>query len=371
MSKGTLLAVSHTGLVAGAEHVLLRLLAAAADRGWRVAAAIPEGPLDQRLSKLGVDPVRIPHLMLPAGAPPVALARLSARTALAARELRHHALGADVIVAAGVRALPALRLARPRAPVVWLAQSVVGSARWQRVLRACEGVVTVAVAVSGAVAESLGPTRFPVELVWNGTPWPVAPARREPPDPPVIGCAAVLTPWKGQDVLLEAAARLEHRGVVVELLGEGFPKDGAYVARLHRRAARPDLDGRVRFVGRVEDCLPYMRQWSLAVVASVEPEAGPLAALEAMSVGVPVVASDHGGPAEILRGAGLLVPPGDPDALATAIETVLDDPDARRRFGTAGRRVIAENHALDRQIARMVGVVERAAGVPVTADSAG
>lgn len=365
MAGGRLLAVSHTGLVAGGERVLLRILEAAADRGWSIVAAVPDGPVVPLLAELGVERCVIPDLMLPAGPRPVAAARLAARTAVAARQIRDQGLAADVIVASGLRALPVLRLARPGAPVVWLAQSVVNTARWRGVLRTSSEIVAVAIAVSNAAADSIGTRRFPVEVVWNGTPWPVDAALAEPPQPPVAGCAAVLTPWKGQDVLLEAAARLVHRDLVVELLGDGFFKDQAYVARLRRRAAQPDLAGRVRFEGHVEDCLPFMRRWSVAVVPSVEPEAGPLAALEAMSVGVPLVATDHGGPREIVGDAGLLVPPSDPAAMAEALETLLGDPGARRRCGTAGRRRIEMGYSADRQTAIMLDIVESTAGARV------
>ena len=319
---------------------------------------MPEGPLVAELSNIGVPAEPIPDLMLPDGPRAVAASRLGARTVVAARRIRAHAESADVIVAAGVRALPALRLASAKAPVVWLAQGVLDRPRWQRLVAACGARVDLAIAVSQAVADSIGGRRFPVTVVWNGTPWPVDPAPPDPPQPPVVGCAAILTSWKGQDVLLDAVAQLARRDMVVELLGGSFPKDGAYVARLRRRAAQPDLAGRVRFRGHVDDTLAHMRSWTVAAVPSVDPEAGPLSALEAMSVGVPLVATDHGGPAELIGEAGILVPPGDPGALAAALSVLLDDADRRARCALAGRRRIASGLTLDGQIGALLDAVE-------------
>ena len=78
--------------------------------------------------------------------------------------------------------------------------------------------------------------------------------------------------------------------------------------------------------------------------ASIDPEAGPLTALEAMSVGVPFVATDHGGVTEVLGEAGLLVPPGDADALAAAITRLLDDAALRARCHAAGPPAIVAQH---------------------------
>ncbi|MDQ1466905.1 MAG: hypothetical protein QOH10_1320, partial [Actinomycetota bacterium] len=110
------------------------------------------------------------------------------------------------------------------------------------------------------------------------------------------------------------------------------------------RASEPDLAGRVRFLGHVADPLARLRQWSVAVSASIDPEAGPLTALEAMSVGVPFVATDHGGVTEVLGDAGLLVPPGDIDALAAAISRLLDDDELRARCHAAGPQAIVARH---------------------------
>jgi glycosyltransferase involved in cell wall biosynthesis len=76
------------------------------------------------------------------------------------------------------------------------------------------------------------------------------------------------------------------------------------------------------------------------VVPSVWSEPMGLVAVEAMLAGRPVVASDVGGLRDLIRPGvtGLVVPPGDPSALAAALDRLLDDPDARRRMGEAGRR---------------------------------
>ena len=127
-------------------------------------------------------------------------------------------------------------------------------------------------------------------------------------------------------------------------MGAAPPKDRVYEAELRIAAARAPLQGRVHFLGFVADPLARMRTWTVAVVASTEPEAGPLVALEAMSIGVPVVATDHGGVREVLGDAGLLVTPGDPGALANAIDQLLDDADLYARCRAAGPRRIVDEH---------------------------
>ncbi len=351
-----LLAVNHTGAVSGGEKVLLRMLAGACQRGWETTVAAPQGPLVEQAAEAGSRWLSIPDLTLPGGRLPVAATVFSARNLIAAQRIRREP-GADVVVATGMRVLPVLRLAAPRGRVVWLAQSMVDRPRWRMLVRGCGRGVDAAVAVSQAVAGSIGPSRFPTTVVANGTPWPVAPAPGDPPSAPVVGCAAMLTPWKGQDVLLEAVARLERKDVIVELMGGTYPKDRGYAESLRRRAEQPDLGGRVRFLGHVEDSLARMRTWTVAVLPSVDPEAAPLSVLEAMSVGVPVIATDHGGPPEMIHDAGALVAPRDPDAMASAIRALLQDGDLRRGCAQAGPRIVASDFRLDHQLDALLDVV--------------
>jgi len=343
-----LVLVNSTGNVSGAEVVLLQLVELALDRGLEVLVASPDGPLTTRL------PAAVTHLELPTlglGGPSSrpgrawAGARLGVRSARAARMLR------PVVSVPGTRtvvnsllALPAARLARPAGGIRWLVHDTVHQSKQRLVVRLSRHQVHRAVAVSEATALPLRELQLDVAVAHNGVRWPVAAAALAPHEPPVVGMLALLTPWKGQQVLLEAVARLP--GVHLELAGGSFPHDDGYVAGLRRRAEQPDLRGRVRFLGHVEP-LGTMGQWDVAVSASVTPEAGPIAVLQAMSLGLPVVGTDHGGTAEFLaNGAGLLVPPADSDALAAALRQALSDDDFRRASCAAGRERIAAYHRL-------------------------
>jgi len=361
-----LVAVTPTGLIGGAEIVLVRLLDAARRADWSVDAAVPDGVLADRLRRDGVRVAAIPDLKLPAGPRPAAAGRVGLRAARAARSIRQTARGADVVVANGVLTLAALRLARLDAPVVWMVHDVIARRDWTALTRWCRRAVSLAVAPSEAAARPVRALGIPTRVIPNGTPWPVAPAPPGGPHPPVVGEAGALTPMKGQDVLLDAVARLPRNDVIVELAGEAPPKDHAYADELRLRADRPDLAGRVRFLGRVSNVTDRMRGWTLAALPSLAPESGGLAVLEAMSLGVPVVAADHGGPAEVLDSAGVLVAPGDADALSGAIATLLEDPELRSRSGSAGRRAVSERFTLQRQQRELVAALDEVASRPAS-----
>jgi GT2 family glycosyltransferase/glycosyltransferase involved in cell wall biosynthesis len=339
-----LLAIAGSGWYAGAEMVLLRDLDAARAAGWSVRVACAPGPLVDQLSRLNIPYTRFPQLKPRGGNRAVSLVGVFFRGLAGALRLRTLARDADVVLVNGVNALLPLRLARLRVPSIYYVHDVVVRGDRLAMLRFGAPAIDLAIAVSEAAAQPVRDAGAPAAVVRNGTAWPVAPAPVVAPSPPVVGCAGVLTPLKGQDLLLEAVARLTRDDVVVELIGGTLPSDAAFEAKLRRRAAEPDLAGRVRFLGYVPQPLDRMRTWSIGVSASIEPESGPMTALEAMSIGLPFVATRHGGVVEVLHDAGLLVSPGDADGLAHALDRLLDDEELRRRCHEAGPRLFLEQH---------------------------
>ena len=353
-----LLAVTGTGQVSGAERVLLRALAAALADGWRVSCLAPPGRATEELVAAGVEVVAIPEL---GGLGP----SITTRWATTVRTLRRQAAKADVVLVNSLAALPVVRASSCPAPVVWLAHDVVVRCDRLWAVRWSWPALAHVVAVSGAVA-----SRLPVSggcgtsVVHNGVPAPSEPVTSPAslPSSPVVGLNAALTPWKGHHVLLDAVAHLDD-GVRVELVGGALDSDAGYAAQLSTRVAREwrETPERVSMVGHVDDPASRMRTWSVAVSASVLPEACPLAVLEAMSLGVPVVATDHGGSPEVLAGAGLLVPPRDPVALARGVSRLLTDAGLWERCRDAGLARIAACHRLDRQLDSLLAVVSQVA----------
>ena len=366
-----LVALNSNGEVSGAERVLVRTLAAAVARGWEVECLSPRGPLVAEVLAAGARHREVPELRLAGGSKARAVLTTLLRWARAALVLRRASRAADVVLVNSLLALPALRLASPTAPAVWLAHDVVVAPGRLRLYRACRGALARVVGVSAAVTDRLrdpdgrGPA---LTVVHNGVPDPGGlRAVRRHDQVPVVGLNGLLTPWKGQQVLLDAAWRLG-APAWVELIGGQLPKDADHAARLRARLDGTPLGDRVDLLGHQSDPLARMRGWTVAVSASTEPEACPLAVLEAMSLGIPVVATDHGGSPEVLDGAGLLVPPGDAAALGDAVTRLLADDDLWERCAGLGLERVRRAHDLRRQTDQLLDTL---AGVADAAPRAG
>lgn len=156
---------------------------------------------------------------------------------------------------------------------------------------------------------------------------------------PTLVTAARLTPQKGLDVLFGAIPLLlpEHPGLQVIVFGAPQDGYGGHRRELLQVIADKNLDTVVRFAGEVSAPFRHYADASVYVQPS-RWEIAPLAILEAMAVGLPVVASDVGAVSELVEHGrtGLLVAPGDPVALAGAVHELLIDPDRAAGLGRAG-----------------------------------
>jgi phosphatidylinositol alpha-1,6-mannosyltransferase len=165
-----------------------------------------------------------------------------------------------------------------------------------------------------------------------------------------------LEPYKGIDVALESIARLRRRGVDVSYLVVGTGKKRAGYRRM---AADLGIGEAVRFIGSVPDAdLPPLYNLAMAYVGvsrraqRSRVEGFGVALAEASACGLPVIAGHSGGLAEAVQNGetGLVVEPDDPDAVAGALERLVEDQLLARRLGQAGRKAVETYYNWDRVI---------------------
>lgn len=270
---------------------------------------------------------------------PVAWARLACAL---------HRIRPDVIHAVNLRGI---LLAGPvgramRVPVVWHVHQSEPQASLNWLASTLAAIVVVPSARARRELVGVNPER--IEVIPNA----VTPAavmiedeRREPTvsvggaSTPTLVTAARFSPEKGLDVLIEAIPLLlqDHPGLRVRIFGgpqEGYER---HHQQLARAIADRDLGTIVTLAGEVSSPFRHYDGASVYVQPS-RSEVLPLAILEAMAVGLPVVASDVGAVSELVEHGrtGLLVAPGDPVALAGAVHELLIDRDRAAGLGRAG-----------------------------------
>ena len=187
-----------------------------------------------------------------------------------------------------------------------------------------------------------------------------------PRDAPVIGITAVMRPEKNHELLLRAFARVREDLPAAELwiVGDGPRREflEAECVRVGLAFARADAGlasdkevgpPAVRFLGRRADARALMAGFDLAVLSShARVETLPLALIEAMDAGIPVVSTRVGALAELVEdgASGLLVPPGDEAALAGALLGLLRDPERRAAMGRRGQEIVAARFSVERMV---------------------
>lgn len=187
--------------------------------------------------------------------------------------------------------------------------------------------------------------------------WSLDPA--PPREPATVAFVGWLVPEKGTEILLDAAQRLRERHPGLRLIFAGRHGE----ARLRASIARLGLGDRVEVAGWLDrrGVRALLHRATLLALPS-QSEGMPMALLEAMASGTPIVASDVGGIPEILQDGrdARLVPPGDAEALAAAIDRLLADPEARACLAARARERVAR-HDVRGVIARLREIWEQAA----------
>jgi glycosyltransferase involved in cell wall biosynthesis len=272
----------------------------------------------------------------------------------------------DLIHSNGIKAhCLAWLTASRKTPIVWHVHDFFSARPMaRRLLRLASRGVWRAIAVSQAVADdlhSMGLT-IPTQVVPNAVdvqefqPGPGDGARLdrlaglEPAESVVrIGLIATYARWKGQDVFLQAAARLLRADPAAALRfyivgGPIYQTRGSQFARaeLLELARRLGIERNVGFIDFQREVAPIYRALDVVVHASTAPEPFGLTIIEAMACGKPVVATLAGGVVDIVQPGhnGLGVPPGDAPALVGALQSLIANAPLRDRLGAAARETV-------------------------------
>jgi glycosyltransferase involved in cell wall biosynthesis len=324
----------------------LRVLPLLEQRGWGFGFWVPgRGPAQQELERRGYEVTTAERLLRfsPRGLrePPGPARRLASLPGYL-RRWRAWLAGQDAVLvhANSTLSLPEV-CARPRAgpPVLLQVHEVLpGGARGRAAATLARRADRV-VCVSRAAAAPLRRAGLDPLVVHPAVPDPAAPGSPVPAhartDRLVVGTLGTVCRVKGSDVFLAAVERIRERANGIEFRIVGAPVAGGERAWAEALLASARAQGVVhRF-----DVDPYVElsEWDVFVLPS-RADAFPLAALEAMAVGLPVVASRVGGIPELLgEEVGMLVDPGDPEGVADAVLRLAASAQLRAALGAAGQ----------------------------------
>ncbi|MGU7781182.1 glycosyltransferase family 4 protein [Burkholderia sp. PU8-34] len=352
------LVLDQSGVLGGAELSLLEIM-----KHMRANADVllfDDGPFRAALDEIGarvdvVDQGALAGVRKQGGVSAGALKELIRLV----RDVARRARRAEVIYANTQRAMVVAALAGrlARKPVVWHLRDIVSEAHFGRkqllAIKYCARLgVTRVIANSDASAQAFraltGFTPQHVDVVFNGIsaePFDAlagvsrAALRARfglPEHAWLVGSFSRLARWKGQHVLLEAAAC--HPDMHVVLVGAPLFGEDDYAAQLHEYVARHGMDDRVHFLGFQRDVAACMKAVDVVAHTSITPEPFGRVIVEGMLARRPVVAARAGGVVEIIEhdDNGLLCEPGDAHALGEALTALQTDRALRERLVASG-----------------------------------
>ncbi len=372
--------------IGGAERSLVELVSGV-DRALvePLAACVGEGPLPRALRDAGlrVEMNPWPAFALRIGRGsllskillPLAVVALVPHLLRMARLVRRE--GVDIVHTNGLKSHvvgSVVRLLTGR-ELVWHVRDVLRPGFTRRLYGLlARWTVNCLVANSCAVAETfpdVPPRR--IRVVYNGldtsrySPAPASPSAREAlglsGNDFVVGAIGALAPLKGHIHLIRAAPRVLERCPRAKFLIVGeemYLTHGhkGYRTLLEEEARRLGVVERVIFTGYRDDAVAVLRCLHVLVHASVYPESFGRVLVEAMACGVPVVATALGGPKEIIvsEDQGILIPPGDPGAIASAVLALESEPARRERLSRGGRERVVKAFSVERYVREVEGI---------------
>ena len=177
---------------------------------------------------------------------------------------------------------------------------------------------------------------------------------------PFIGYIGQINPFKGINILIDAMGkiRLRFSDATCWIIGKPSPNQEGYYEMLKEKVIQKGLEQNIKFIGFQPNIFPLIDKIDILVMPSLF-EAFGRVLIEGMALAKPIVASRVGGIPEIVVDyeTGILVPPNDPQKLAEAILSLLEDPVLRRRLGETGQKRVKEFFTLENYLIKIESVM--------------
>jgi len=346
----------------GAQYSLLEVCARLPSHGVEVVAAVPQGPLFDRLSASGV--TVFPVSPLRASKRGWGLFSTAAKLMRAPSTIYRivHAVKPDIVHANSLSAFLASRKVPSSVPLVWHVRDMRLPVL---VARDAAKKASRIIAASGAVDEYLVEILSPrilgrIRVVRNGidperfTAVSRAAARQRfglPAEGPVVGMVAHLIPWKRHDAFITAAAEIHRQRPDVHFVVVGrdlFNEHARWTSQLEAMVTAAGIGEQFHWVRDCDDAAQIVSAFDLLLHPAKDEPFG-RAVCEAMAASVPVVAAESAGPASIIKSgaSGVLVRDGDPVGMAAEALVLLDDPVRAATLAAAGRVRVLSRYTVD------------------------
>ena len=381
--KLTVLYVHSSADLYGSDRALLNLVSQL-PKAIRPIVVLPEeGPLSERLYERGiitkVFPLAVPRLYYLHPRRVHRLLLLPFELLICWRRLRRLIRIEDVdVVHINVSFLlgPAWVARRCGKPIIWHWREVLPERGWGReiLIGAAERWATRIICISNAVRRQFR-DRAKTTVVFDavapeemagGKPLGLGRELGLGQDSFCVGTIGRLNDRKGHDVLIRAAARVLERfpNTFFPIVGDVYKRNYEVRKRLESLADELGIRSRIVFTGFRSDVPAIMDLLDIFVLSSSLPEGFGIVQLEAMAKGKPIVATNEGGPLDVvIHGeTGFLVPPNDPEQLAARIVELLEDPELRATMGRKGHQRFLDLFTIERQVREVVELYASVAG---------
>ncbi|MBU7527295.1 MULTISPECIES: glycosyltransferase family 4 protein [Lactiplantibacillus] len=227
---------------------------------------------------------------------------------------------------------------------VWHIREIINSRFENKVIsKLMELFSDVIVANSMNTGRALNVSKNKVRIVYNAVEESrSAPQRNKINAGIIIGMAGRINHWKGQSLFIGAAKKVVERYPQVKFLiaGDAYAGEEYLKDNLKSEIEKLDLQENVTLLGQVSDMNSFYSGLDIFVLPSIQPEPFGLVVIEAMDYALPVVATNHGGPTEILKNGdtGYLVDYKNSEEMAQRLNELIADSELRDRMGTAARK---------------------------------